>query len=115
MSPACVLDWPKQATGAEISAQARARLGLPDGRDREPGAAEGWRWWASIDGPPTDLLQLAQFGAAVREGDDLSVGVAIPGAPGACGTCHHAKVWHIAARRSCELCACRAWAKADAA
>jgi len=99
---------------ARVSAAAeRARLGLPDARDREPGAAEGARFWPASGRTAVDLLEMAQFDAHAREGDDLMVGVAIPGAEGACQTCHHAKVWHKDARWGCEVgCSCAKFARA---
>lgn len=114
MSPAC----PHQpiGTAAEASRAYRADHGLPDQRDREPLAITGERWWPADGFVPADLLELALLDdaltASAREGDDLAVGVAIPGAPGACATCHHYKPWHNRCRGACEQCDCRKWVKA---
>lgn len=72
-------------------------------RERDPILAGAARWsWND----PTDLLELLQRAAAGIEADDLGSGVAIPGAPGTCTSCHHAKVWHIRSRFACEQCDC---------
>ena len=49
--------------------------------------------------------------------DRLAHGEAVPGGPGACGRCHHAKVWHSATNRThpCELCECPSFAVPAAA
>lgn len=52
-----------------------------------------------------------------RRIDQLANGLSIHGAPGACGTCGHGKVWHSPTdrRRPCERCECRAYQRAAAA
>lgn len=46
--------------------------------------------------------------------DRLAHGEAVPGGPGACGTCHHAKVWHSHTNRNhpCERCDCASFTAA---
>lgn len=45
--------------------------------------------------------------------DRLARGEAVPGGPGACSSCHHAKVWHNRANRvhECERCNCGRFAR----
>jgi hypothetical protein len=76
-------------------------------RDRDPILADcsSWRYGRPW-GDPVDLIQILQRQASALEGDDLSAGMAIPGAPGACAGCAHAKVWHRHSRRECEKCDC---------
>jgi hypothetical protein len=66
-----------RATLEEIQAAARRRRGLPDVREREPLAAQGYTLpWGE---PARDLVEMLAIDAAVREMEDLGVGVAIPG------------------------------------
>ena len=91
-----------RATLGEVQAEERRRLGLPDARERDPLAAQGFRLpWGR---PEADLIEILAIRAAVQEMEDLSIGIAIPGAQGACLHCHHARVCHKDARWRCETC-----------
>lgn len=51
--------------------------------------------------------------ALMSQTDALAHGQAVPGGPGACADCHHAKVWHSVTNRRhpCERCGCQRYAE----
>lgn len=93
---------------AAMAAANRARHGMPDRRTRDPWAVNGPRWAPWCWSEPLDLIQELELRASDEEGNELSAGVAIPGAPGTCAApeCARWKVWHKDARFACELCPC---------
>lgn len=79
---------------------------------RDPLADRGYRLMpGSADLDPETIDDLLAVQAAVDEGDRLSRGESIPGAPGACVTCGHMKPWHGHSRFACEKCDCRKYVR----
>jgi len=63
----------------------------------------------ALFGGPRPSSLTAEQGAVI---DRLARGEAVPGARGACASCHHARVWHAHADRNhpCGRCQCISYA-----